>query len=107
MDAFEFDESVNGFDGLRLEAELDASGVAIIERCLDASKCRALAASYDSDVFRNRVIMERHGFGRGEYRYFAYPLPPLVASLRVAFYERLAPVANRWNELLGIESRFP
>jgi len=107
MDAFEFDESVNGFDGSKLEAELDANGVAIIERCLDASKCCALAASYESDVFRNRVIMERHGFGRGEYRYFAYPLPSPVAELRDRFYSQLAPIANRWNERLGIETRYP
>ena len=107
MDAFELDESVNRIDWPRVEVELDANGSSMMSRCLDASECRETAASYDSDVFRSRVIMERHGFGRGEYRYFAYPLPPLVAELREAFYARLAPIANRWNELLGIETRFP
>ena len=107
MDAFEYDESVNGFDSPRLEAELDANGCAIAERCLDASQCREMAAAYDLGVFRSRIIMERHGFGRGEYRYFAYPLPPLFASLRALFYARLAPIANRWNERLGIETRYP
>ena len=99
--------SGNQFDWTRLEPELDANGSAVVERCLDASQCRDVAAQYDSGVFRSRVIMERHGFGRGEYRYFAYPLPSMVAALRVAFYERLVPIANRWNELLGIDSRFP
>jgi hypothetical protein len=98
MDAFELDESVN---------RIESHGCAIVTSCLDASECRELAASYESDVFRSRVIMERHGFGRGEYRYFAYPLPPLVAGLRRSFYARLLPIANRWHEMLGIATRFP
>jgi len=107
MDAFERDESVNRIDWPQLGAELDMNGFAIVSRCLDASACREIAASYDSGMFRSRVDMERHGFGRGEYQYFAYPLPPPVANLRDAFYSRLAPVANRWNELLGVDARFP
>jgi len=107
MDTPEYTESVNRFDQHALEEELDANGCAIVERCLDASKCRAAAAQYDSGVFRSRVIMERHGFGRGEYRYFAYPLPSPVAELRDRFYSRLAPIANRWNERLGIDTRYP
>jgi hypothetical protein len=98
MDAFELDESVN---------RIESHGCAIVTSCLDASECRELAASYESDVFRSRVIMERHGFGRGEYRYFAYPLPPLVAGLRRSFYARLLPIATRWHEMLGIATRFP
>jgi hypothetical protein len=99
---------VNALGWADLYAEIEARGCAVAECCLNASECRELAALYDDDnTFRSRVVMERHGFGRGEYRYFAYPLPPLVASLREAFYARLAPIANRWNEMLGIETRFP
>jgi hypothetical protein len=107
MDTPEYDESVNRFDQRTLEAELDANGCAIVECCLDASMCREMAAQYDSGLFRSRVIMERHGFGRGEYRYFAYPLPSVVSDLRDRFYSQLAPIANRWNERLGIETRYP
>jgi len=107
MDACELDESVNRIDWPGVESELDVNGCAIVSRCLDAAASRDIAASYDSEVFRSRIIMERHGFGRGEYRYFAYPLPPRVAELREAFYARLAPLANRWNERLGSPTRFP
>jgi hypothetical protein len=107
MDAFEFDESVSGSGQARMEAELDANGCAVVNRCLGASECRSLAALFDSDVFRSRVTMERHGFGRGEYGYFAYPLPPRVAALREAFYTRLVPIANRWSEMLGAGAPFP
>ena len=99
---------VNAIDWPGLHAALDARGSAIAGCCLSASECRELAALYDDDgTFRNRVVMERHGFGRGEYRYFSYPLPRIVATLREAFYRGLAPIANRWNERLGIETRFP
>lgn len=88
--------------------ELDARGCAAIERLLTSDECRAMAALYpEDDVFRSRVVMERHGYGRGEYRYFSYPLPALVADLRTALYPRLAPIANRWNEAMGLEVRFP
>jgi len=71
-------------------------------------ECRNIAALYDSSgSFRSQVVMARHGFGRGEYRYFAYPLPHLINELRGALYERLAPIANRWNEAMGINVRFP
>jgi hypothetical protein len=87
---------------------LDATGVARVGRVLDPSTCRALAATYDDDArFRSRVVMARHGFGRGEYKYFADPLPDVVATLRASFYERLAPIANAWAERLGEERRFP
>lgn len=88
--------------------ELDAQGNAVIPRLLPAADCRALAELYSAgDVFRSRVVMARHGFGRGEYKYFAYPLPPLVAELRRGFYPHLVPIANRWNEAMGIETRYP
>jgi uncharacterized protein len=95
-------------DWSHLAAQLDARGNAVIPRLLDAPACRALAALYPEDaLFRSRVVMARHGFGRGEYRYFSYPLPPVVAELREAFYPWLAPIANRWNERLGLETRYP
>lgn len=91
-----------------VERELDASGHARIPGLLDEATCRALSACYDDDaLFRSRVVMARHGFGRGEYKYFAHPLPPAVGRWRATLYAKLAPVANRWNERMGIEARFP
>jgi hypothetical protein len=99
---------IDALDWLRVEAALDADGAAVIERLLRADECAALATLYDDDArFRSTVVMARHGFGRGEYRYLAYPLPPLVAALRDAAYARLAPVANRWNEAMNLATRFP
>jgi len=89
-------------------AHLDAYGWAMIEQILTADECRAIAGLYEDDSrFRSHVVMARHGFGRGEYKYFRYPLPDLVADLRTALYARLAPLANRWNEALGIAVRYP
>jgi hypothetical protein len=88
--------------------ELDARGWTILPGLLDVPQCVATATSYDDEVlFRKQVIMERHGYGRGEYRYFAYPLPPLVVALRTALYPWLVPIANRWHERMGIDVRFP
>jgi uncharacterized protein len=99
---------VAALDWTRIAAELDAHGCAITSALLTPAACRALAASYGSDaLFRSRVIMARHGFGRGEYKYFADPLPPDVAALREALYPPLAVIANRWNAALGVERRFP
>ncbi len=95
-------------DWAALEAALDSQGWAILPGLLEPEACRGLAALYDRDEgFRSRVVMARHGFGRGEYRYFAYPLPELVQNLRAAFYPRLAPIANRWGERMGTATRFP
>jgi hypothetical protein len=91
-----------------LEAELDARGCAILPGLLTREECEATAALYDvGAAFRSRVVMSRHGFGRGEYQYFAYPLPDLVQALREALYPRLAPLANRWNDRMGIGVRYP
>jgi uncharacterized protein len=95
-------------DWTEVAKELDAHGCAVIGSLLAADTCAALAARYGDDgQFRSRVVMGAHGFGRGEYKYFAYPLPPVVASLRVALYPPLAEIANRWNAALGIEVRYP
>ncbi|MFP2963600.1 2OG-Fe(II) oxygenase [Myxococcus sp. 1LA] len=95
-------------DWARVAAELDARGCATLERLVTPSECDALTALYPDDAgFRSRVVMARHGFGRGEYKYFEYPLPGVVAALREALYPRLAPIANRWNTAMGIEVRYP
>ena len=91
-----------------LHTELDAQGAAVIPGLLPAQACRDLAALYAHDEgFRSRVVMARHGFGRGEYRYFAYPLPALVHALRTSLYPELVPTANRWHEAMGLPVRFP
>ena len=92
----------------RVGAELDARGSAVIGQLVSEADCDALAALYAPDAhFRSRVVMARHGFGRGEYKYFRYPLPPLVARLRAALYGPLAGIANRWNAALGTDTRYP
>jgi hypothetical protein len=99
---------VNSIDWTRIADELDARGNARVPGLLTAQQCATLTSLYASDeLFRSRVVMAKHGFGRGEYKYFAYPLPQIVSELREAFYPKLAPIANRWNEALGIEVRFP
>lgn len=95
-------------DWPRIAADLDERGHARIERLLDPLACAAIAAGYDDDArFRSRVIMARHGFGRGEYRYYAYPLPEPIATLRRTLYPQLVPIANRWNDAMGIDVRYP
>jgi hypothetical protein len=101
-------ERVEDIDWERVSTDLDARGCATIERLLLPAECHALAALYrDPDRFRSRVVMERHGYGRGEYKYFGYPLPELVAALRSALYPHLAPIANRWSAALRWEAAFP
>jgi hypothetical protein len=99
---------VSGIDWERVGVDLDAFGGATVPRLLDAGQCAAYAASYASDgLFRSRIVMERHGFGRGEYKYFDYPLPDQLAGLRSELYAPLAAIANRWQAALGLEQRFP
>jgi uncharacterized protein len=89
-------------------AALDSRGYAVLSGLLCAQACRELAGLYaDDHRFRSRIIMGRHGFGRGEYQYFAYPLPSPVGELRAALYPHLAPIANEWSRRLGGERRFP
>jgi hypothetical protein len=99
---------IAGIDWDAIEHRLDAQGNARIERLLSAGQCTAMAALYaDEALFRSRIVMARHGFGRGEYKYFSYPLPPIVMQLRTALYPHLVPIANRWNTTLDIDVRFP
>jgi hypothetical protein len=100
--------NVARFDWRGVQESLDSQGNAMLPGLLDAASCDALAAAYaDENIYRSRVVMDRHGFGRGEYKYFAYPLPPLVAGLRTALYAPLAPLANAWNETMRITARYP
>jgi len=101
-------ERIDALSWADLARDLDAHGAALIPGLLPPDECETVAAWYDSDpMFRSRVVMSRHGFGRGEYRYFAYPLPDLVADLRAAFYPPLAAIANRWNGQMGTPTRYP
>jgi uncharacterized protein len=103
--------SADGFarvDWSSVGDELDRRGAAVLERLLTTKECRDVAALYDDDLrYRSRIVMARHGFGQGEYKYFAYPLPPLIGHLRAELYSRLAPIANAWNERMGIGLRYP
>lgn len=106
--AKEVAKRVKAIDWAQLGNDLDAQGSALIERLISPTECEALTALYAiDDLFRSRVVMGRHGYGRGEYKYFDYPLPDLIARLRTAFYPPLAVIANRWNTAMGIDVRFP
>ena len=102
------EQRVNALDWLRIGTELDDHGVGLTGPLLDGGLCAALRALYAKpEHFRSRVVMARHGFGRGEYQYFSHPLPEVIATLRSLIYARLAPIANRWNAALGIARRYP
>jgi hypothetical protein len=99
---------VAAFDWPQITNDLGTQGCGVLNSLLSADECRALAALYPDDArFRSRIVMSRHGFGRGEYKYFSYPLPDLIGQLRPALYAKLVDVANRWNEAMGIEIRYP
>ncbi len=99
---------VKALDWERVSKDLDAQGCAMIEGLITPEECDALAGLYPEDgIFRSRVVMGQHGFGRGEYKYFSYPLPDIIAGLRTVIYPRLAPIANRWNAAMGIDVRYP
>jgi hypothetical protein len=96
------------YDWTALASELDDSGCAVLPQLLSAEECLTIASLYSDDSrFRSHVIMARHGFGKGEYRYFRYPLPELLSALRTALYSHLAGVANEWNGRLGVDERYP
>jgi hypothetical protein len=91
-----------------VESDLDAHGCAVLKQLLSPNECRSLSALYPDDQrFRSRVVMARHGFGRGEYKYFNYPLPDPIAQLRPQLYRRLVAIANRWNATMGIDIQYP
>ena len=99
---------IAGLEWDRIDHDLDQQGWATTGPLLTSEECADTANSYDDEgLYRSRVVMARHGFGRGEYRYFAYPLPPLIQQLRSALYERLVPTANRWRVALGNDDAFP
>lgn len=99
---------IDALDWAQITEELGTQGCAVLKGLLTPEQCRAITALYPDDAnFRSRIVMGRHGFGRGEYKYFAYPLPDLIAELRPALYAHLQAIANRWNEAMGIDIRYP
>jgi uncharacterized protein len=101
-------ERVGKYDWSALSADLSQYGCAVLEKLLAQEECRQIAALYGHETyFRSHVQMARHGFGRGEYRYFKYPLPELLGGLRTTLYSRLAPIANEWNERMHDATRYP
>jgi len=106
--AVEVSRRVSALDWGRVADDLDAQGCAVIEGLVAPTECDALAGLYPvEDLFRSRIVMARHGFGRGEYKYFGYPLPGIVSALRESFYAHLVPTADRWNAAMGIAVRYP
>jgi hypothetical protein len=94
-------------DWQQVSTDLDEYGYSTMPQMLTAAQCGAMTALYEKDIYRSRIVMERYNFGRGEYKYFSYPLPDLVAELRTALYPKLVPIANRWHEAMKMTSRFP
>ncbi len=106
--AGDIERRLEAVDWTGVSSHLDDYGWAMFRGLLTAQECETVARLYPDDRrFRSHVVMAQHGFGRGEYKYFAYPLPEIVADLRTALYPRLAPIANRWNEAMGIGVRYP
>lgn len=102
------DSRVRAIDWARIGAHLDAHGWAMLDGILSPEECERIAGLYEGGGrFRSHIVMARHGFGRGEYKYFSYPLPGIIADLRTTIYPRLAPIADRWNEAMGIDVRYP
>ncbi|MBV8551126.1 MAG: 2OG-Fe(II) oxygenase [Acidobacteriaceae bacterium] len=101
-------ERISKLDWRRIVVDLDMHGSALAKTVLFPEECRDLTKAYQDDgLFRSRIIMARHGFGRGEYKYFRYPLPELVSGLRAALYPKLSEIANRWNEIMSVDVRYP
>ena len=99
---------MDGYDWDAITAEMNAHGCAVLPELLTAAECRELAALYPHDEnFRSHIHMARHGFGKGEYKYFKYPLPGLIGDVRTALYARVAPIANAWNERMKLDGRYP
>src|SRR5579862_996114 len=99
---------IQALDWKEIGKNLNEHGNAALTGVLSRQECKAFASLYpDEDRFRSRVVMERHGFGRGEYKYFSYPLPEIIEGMRTELYGRLAPLANKWNESMKIDVRYP
>lgn len=108
VEARDVDGELEAVDWPAVSTDLDAQGWARLPKLLTPAECDAMAGLYPQEArFRSHIVMARHGFGRGEYKYFAYPLPSLIEGLRTALYARLAPIANHWHETMGIDVRFP
>ena len=108
IETIDIADRIVALDWTDLAANLDRFGCATTGPLLSADECATISSGYaDENLYRSRVIMGRHGFGRGEYKYFAYPLPDIVASLRASLYPPLADIANRWNEQMALDQRFP
>lgn len=102
------DARVDGYDWTAVADQLDAHGWAAFPKLLTTTETAAIAALFDDDArFRSHVVMARHGYGRGDYKYFRYPLPAPIGELRSALYPRLVPIANRWNAAMGIDVAYP
>ena len=101
-------DRIVALDWAAMTRDLDSFGCTIVKSVLRREECRSIAAMYErDDIFRSTIVMARHGFGRGEYKYWSYPLPEIVAGLRTALYPPLAAVANRWNQSMKIDVRYP
>jgi hypothetical protein len=108
MNALAIQARMDAVDWTMVHADLDAQGWAIVPMLLTHPEADSIARLYHQERgFRSQVIMARHGFGRGEYKYFSYPLPPLIHALRTASYPHLVPIANQWHERMGKDVRFP
>ena len=108
LDPADVHSRVTSLNWQAMANDLNESGNALLRGVLAPSECEALTSLYSKDEhFRSRVVMARHGFGRGEYKYFRYPLPKTIQELRSALYEKLAPIANQWNHAMGIDTRYP
>jgi hypothetical protein len=99
---------IKALDWKQISDDLEAQGSAVIEKLITPEECETLAGLYRKDeIFRSRIVMARHGFGRGEYKYFSYPLPCIISELRTSMYQELAPIATYWNQAMGIDVRYP
>src|SRR5438270_7637577 len=102
------EKRLDKYDWQSAAGDLDNFGCAVLEKLLTPEECSTIASLYDCEEhFRTHIVMARHGFGKGEYRYFAYPLPDPIGGLRTALYPNLAPIANEWNERMGVAMRYP
>ena len=108
VSAANVDHRIGDYDWALIAQHLDAHGWALLPKLLTASECATMAGLYADDRhFRSHIVMARHGFGRGEYKYFTYPLPDTVAALRTALYARLVATANQWSAAMGLHERYP